>query len=306
MAKKKRGNGEGSITRYKDGRWCGRYWTQTTDGKRTRVAVYGRTKAEVRVKLTKAIAERDAGFPFETKNPTLKEHLERWLENSVKGNVAPRTFANYKLQVRRHIVPALGHIKLKTLTSSHVQGFYRTKLDSGLSPSSVRYIHAVLRRALKQAVRWRLVPINAAESVDLPQLVHKEQQSLSLEEAKRFLEAARGDRLEALYVLALYTGLRQGELLGLRWDDVDLESGKLRVTRQLQRLRDGSKLAFVPLKNPKSRRTIKISRSAVQALIRHRDRQAKEKIMLGASYKDQGLIFPSIKGTPICSQNVVN
>lgn len=300
----KRANGEGSITKYKDGRWCGRYTIHTPNGPK-RKAVYGRTKAEVRVKLTKAMAEADDGLTFDAGNRTVKEYLERWLEDSAKGNIGQRTFANYRAQVSQHIIPALGTTKLKTLAPAHIQALYRQKLDAGLSPASVRYVHAVLHRALKQAVRWGLVPRNAAETVDLPKVARKEANALSPEEAKRFLEAAYGDRFEALYVLAITCGLRQGELLGLGWGDIDLEKGALRVARQLQRMRDGSGLAFLPTKNSKGR-TVRLGPKAAEVLEKHRERQAKEKLVLGASYQDHTLVFATTVGTPVDAQNLVN
>ncbi len=300
----KRANGEGSITKYKDGRWCGRYTVQTPDGPK-RKAVYGRTKAEVRVKLTKAMADADNGLVFDAGNRTVKEYLERWLEDSAKGNVGKRTFANYRAQVSTHIVPALGTTKLKTLAPAHVQTLYRQKLDSGLSPASVRYVHAVLHRALKQAVRWGLVPHNAAETVDLPKVTRKEANTLSPGEAKRFLKAAHGDRFETLYVLAVTCGLRQGELLGLRWGDVDLEKRTLRVARQLQRMREGAGLAFLPTKNSKGR-IVRLGSTAAEALEKHRERQAEEKLVLGAGYQDHSLVFTTTVGTPVDAQNLVN
>lgn len=301
---KKRGNGEGSITKYKDGRWCGRYTVYTAEGPK-RKAVYGRTKAEVRKKLTKAMAQRDTGIVFDADNLNVEEYLERWLKNSVKDNVAHRTFHNYRSQVRLHITPVLGRVKLKSLSPAHIQGLYRRKLDSGLSSSSVRYIHAVLHRALKQAVKWDLVPRNACEAVDAPRPVKKEGKTLTAEQARALLHAARGERFEALYVMALTCGLREGELLGLRWEDVDTEAMTLRVCRQLQRMRDGSGLAFVPTKNKKGR-VIDLDPSSLEALRSHRKRQSEEKLLVGSLYQDRGLIFATHVGTPLEASNVVN
>lgn len=274
----KRGNGEGSISRRKNGGWMGQYVVHTAEGKKRRT-VYGKTRAEVAKKLNRALSDREDGLVFDAGNLKVGEYLERWLKDSVEGNVRSRTLSNYQLQVRHHITPALGRIKLKTLTPAHVQGLYRQKLEGaegspGLAPSSVRYIHAVLHRALKQALRWGLVPRNVSEAVDLPKLVSEEVDALISEEARAFLEAARGDRFEALYVVAVTTGLRRGELLGLRWSDVDLREGvaaTLRVGRQLQRMRDGSGLKFVAPKGGKGR-TICIPARAVDALKAHRAR----------------------------------
>jgi integrase len=304
MAKKRRGNGEGTIYKRKDGRYEARYTVHTANGPKRR-AIYGKTRAEVAEKLTKAMADRDEGITFDAGKLTLGEYLTRWLEDSVRGNVRHRTLDNYRMHVRCHIIPALGRIKLKVLSSAHVQALYRAKLDTGLASSTVRYTHAVLHRALKQAVRWGLVPRNVCEAVDLPKLERAEVNALSPTQVRDLLSAARGDRLEALYVLAVHTGLRIGELLGLRWADVDLEAGKLRVARQLQRVRGGGGLAFSPTKNS-SRRTIKLTGTAVEALRRHRARQAEEKFAIGSLYSNQDLIFASTIGTPLEASNIMN
>jgi integrase len=238
--------------------------------------------------------------------------LSRWLEDNVKRNRRPRTLANYRLQVDKHIVPALGRIKLNNLTAAHIQGFYNAKLDTGLAPSTVRYIHAVLHKALKQAVKWKLVAENVSEAVDLPKLEKEEPRTLSPEEARRFLQAARTDRLEALFVAAFTTGLRQGELLALRWEDVDFETGTLSVSRQVQRKRrDGSGqdepgLVFSQPKSKDGRRTVRLSTLALETLRSHRERQMEEKRKAGALYRDEGLLFATRIGTPIDAQNVVN
>src|SRR5215218_3643993 len=157
------------------------------------------------------MAERDGGVVFDSENQTVGEYLQRWLRDSVRGSVKPITFESYERLVRVHIAPALGQAKLKNLSPAHLQGFYRDRLDAGLSPRTVQYLHVVLHRALKQALRWGLVPRNVAEAVDPPKVPEKDVTPLSPDQARALLEAARGDRLEALYVLAVHTGMRQGE-----------------------------------------------------------------------------------------------
>lgn len=308
MAKgRKNANGEGSKP-YKDKyrRWCVRHTFHFPEGSK-RKAFYGRTSAEALAKRNKALADYYNGLMiFDTENATLSQYLERWLNDSKRDNLAQRTFANYQAHIRGHLVPALGRVKLRSLTPAQIQALYRVKLDAGLSPATIHSIHAVLRGALTQAVRWKLLPYNVAEAVELPKLVRHEGKTFSVEEAKRFLEAAREERLEALYVLAITCGLRQGELLGLAWEDVDLERGTMRVRRQLQRMRDGSGLAFLPLKNPDGRREVALGPMAVEALRKHRTRQVEEKLMLGALYEDMGLILATPKGTPLEASNVVN
>lgn len=304
MAKKK-GNGEGSISRHKSGLYMARYTVQTSAGPKRRT-IYGKTRREVDEKLTKAKANRDAGLLFDAQNQTVSEYLNRWLENSVKGNVRPRTLQSYRLHVRLYINPALGRKKLKNLSPDHLQTFYSVQLDAGLAPSTVRYAHAVLHRALKQALRWGLVPRNVADAVDPPKVERAEVQPLTPGQVKTLLSSARGDRLEALYILALHTGLRQGELLGLRWDGVEFGTGKLRVIRQLQRMRDGSGLVFSPLKGAKSRRTIRLTATALEALHHHHARQVQEKLKCGPLYQDVNLVFCTEVGTPLDASNVVS
>src|SRR5215212_7698551 len=229
---KRRGNGEGSITRRKDGRWMGRYTVHTANGPMQK-AIYGKTRAEVAEKLTKAMADRDGGIYFETENLTVSAFLERWLNDSVRGSVRASTHASYRRQVGRYIVPAIGRMKLEKLTPAHVQGMYRSMLDSGLSTRTVQYSHAVLRRAMKQAVRWGMIPRNPCDDTDPPKLQREEIRPLDQEQTRRLLETARGNRLEALYTLAVHTGMRPGELLALRWDDLDLEAASLQVNRAL-------------------------------------------------------------------------
>src|ERR671921_413886 len=147
----RRGNGEGSITRRKDGLYMGRYTVQTAAGTK-RKALYGKTRQEVAEKLTRAMADRDGGLVFDADNLKLGEYLERWLLDSVRDTVRPTTFERYEQMVRLHIRPVLGKVKLKNLTPAHVRGLYREKLDAGLSPRTVQYIHVTLHKALKQAI----------------------------------------------------------------------------------------------------------------------------------------------------------
>src|SRR5215208_3059538 len=286
---RRRGNGEGTITQRKDGRWEGRYMAQTANGPKRKV-LYGKTRSEVAKKLTKAMADRDGGLVFDTNNQTVGEYLVRWLNDSVRGSVKPITFESYERLVQGHIIPALGRVKLRNLSPPHLQAFYRDRLDAGLSPATVRYLHSLLHRSLKQALRWNLVQTNVAKAVDPPKIPRKTMRALSPAQARSFLHAAREDRLEAMYVLAVHCGLRQGELLGLRWEDVDLEARTLRVRRQLQRSRDGSGLIFVPTKNKKNR-VIRLGAAAVEALKIHRERQAEEVASAHGLWKDPELVF---------------
>ncbi|HET7480562.1 MAG TPA: site-specific integrase, partial [Rubrobacteraceae bacterium] len=216
--------------------------------------------------------------------------------------VRDSTFDRYEGAVRLHIKPALGRLKLKKLTPAHVQSFYRDRLDAGCAQASVNKMHVVLHKALKQAVEWHMVPRNVAGAVKAPRPAPREMHPLSAEETRRLLEAARGDRLEALYVLAVHTGMRQGELLALKWQDVDLENATMSVRRTVTK--SGGKLLLGEPKTKKSRRTIQLTGAAVRALRGHLDRQMKEIEHLGNLYRDDGLVFTSEVGTIINPTNL--
>ena len=298
---KRLGNNEGSISRRKDGRWMGRYTVHTADGPKQR-AVYGKTRAEVSQKLTKAMADRDGGIVYDAGKLTVGEYLDRWLPDSVRDTVRQRTYERYESLVRVHISPALGRVKLKNLTAVHVRGLYREKLDSGLAPRIVQYIHRTLSKALKQAVSDGLIPRNAAASVKPPQPRRKEIRPLDREQVRAFLAAVSGDRLEAVYIVAITAGLRQGELLGLKWEDVDLDSGTLQVRRTISEARSGR--IFEAPKNGKGR-SIRLTKKAVEALRGHRKRQLEEKLRLGTLWQENGLVFPSQAGTPLAGRNLI-
>src|SRR5215203_1165487 len=297
---KKRGNGEGSITKRRDGRWMARYTVQTAKGPK-RKHIYGRTRQEVAAKLAQAIADGNGGIELDPSNVTVGEYLQRWLNDSVKGTVRLITFESYERLIRVHVLPAVGRIKLKALSPAHLQGLYRDRLDSGLSPCTVQRIHAVIHRALKQALRWGLVARNASEATDPPRAQRKEIHPLTPEQVRVLLKTAHGDRLEALYVLAITTGLRQGELFGLRWEDVDLAAGRLSVHQALTTPKGGRRLG--PPKRSKSRRSVKLTAGAVKALTAHRDRQLEEREKLAELWNDHGFVFTTQVGTPLNRHN---
>ena len=207
------------------------------------------------------------------------------------------TFARYGQISRDHIAPTLGRVRLKVLTPAHVQGLYRAKLDSGLAPRTVQYIHVTLHKALKQALRWGLVSRNAAEAVNAPRPIKKEISPLSPDQSRALLEAAREDRLRALYVLAVTVGLRQGELLGLRWEDVNLDTATLVVARSLSMSGPGP--TFVPPKTAKGRRNVTLTAQAIEALRDHKVAQDREKATLAELWEHHDLVFPNQTGKPM-------
>ena len=297
----KRGNGEGSITRRKDGLYMARYTVETATGAKRR-AVYAKTRKDVAEKLTAAMADASKGITADGGPKTVGAFLTSWLEDSVRGSVRKSTYDRNESLCRVHVVPGLGRKKLKTLGAQDVAGFYRRKLDGGCSPASVHKMHETLHKALKQAVRWGYMMKNPADDVDPPKVRTGEVTPLTRDEARGLLETVRGDRLEALYVVALHTGLRQGELLALRWEDLDLEARTLQVRRTVTK--DGGKLAVGPTKTAKGRRTVKLTADAAASLRGHLTRQLEEIDGLGDSFQDRGLVFCTSRGTLINPTNL--
>ncbi len=298
---KKRGNGEGSITKRNDGRWMARFTVHTAKGPKRR-HVYGKTRKEAADKLARMLSDRVEGIVYDNENMTVGEYLDVWLKNSVRGSIRQSTYDRDVYLVENHVKPALGRIKLKNLSSAHVQGFYQDRLDAGLSASTVHKVHTILHKALARAVAWQMVPRNVTDAVEPPRPAPREMRPLSPAEARKLLDAAQGDRLEALYVLAVTTGMRQGELLGLGWEDVDHEAGTVRVRRTLTLARGGPRLTEP--KTPKSRRSIRLTSGAVEALERHRLGQQAERAAAGEKWKDWGLVFATRVGTPIRRDNL--
>lgn len=289
----KRGNGEGSIYRRKDGRWAARY-TVTLDGRRMRRWIYADTRDDAARRLRAALAARDSGQTVADPTQTLGSYLATWLE-AVRPTLRARSWERYEEHVRLYLVPALGRVKLAQLTPANVQRLYSALLDRGLSPSTVRRVHAALHRSLGQAVRWRLAIVNVAALVDPPQVVRKEMIALSPEQVRRMLEAARGERMEALFAVAVTAGLRRGELMALRWSEVDLDSGSIRVVGSLARARKAGQSITNP-KTARSRRRVELTAIAVEALVRHRVQQARERLAAGPFWQERDLVFANLRG----------
>ena len=298
----RRVNGEGSIYRRKDGRWVAATYARTNEGTEKRVCLYGGTRAEVREKLTALMRDLDRGATVPTHNPTVEEYLRHWLADVVRPNRAPKTYQGYELAVRRHVEPALGRKQLRRVAVADVRRLLDDLAARGLGPRMVQFVHAVLRNALESAVREELLVRNVARMVQMRSPRYEVGRGLSVAQARALLEAARAERLSALYVLAVYLGLRRGELLGLRWADVDVEQERLEVVRTLQRV-DGQ-LRFVPPKTWHSRRTVPLPPPCMEALVQHRRGQARERLAAGSDWQEQGLVFATTVGTPFEPDNL--
>lgn len=308
----RRGNGEGTIGRTprKDGRFAGHY--SLPDGKRK--TVYGKTRKEVQEKLKAELKKIDEGLDVGAPAQSLETFLEAWLADS-SSRVRPKTLRTYQDLLRLHVIPELGKTRLERLTAQQISGLLREKQGAGLSPKTVAHIRATLRAALNQAVRWRLINHNPAAAVLPPRIPHKKIDVLTPDEARAILSVAgiayiprkgqtpRHDRHEALWVVALSLGLRQGEVLGLQWADVDFATDTLRVERTLVRV-DG-KLTFAEPKTERSRRQLPLSRRVRESLLAHRDRQAFARAAASEAWQENGLIFASTVGTPLQPRNVL-
>ncbi len=291
------------ITKRKDGLFQGMYTAQTPDGPK-RKYVYGRKYGEVQIKLAEAMGDVARGIVFDDKNLTVGEYLDRFLEDVQRGSVRESTYSRHKYLHANHVKPALGRVKLRNLSAMHLQRLYRDRLDAGLSPATVQKMHHVVHKALSQAVRWDLIARNPADAVKAPSPATEEMRPLSADEVRRLLDTAKGDRLEALYVLAIHPGMRRGELLGLKWSDVDLEGGTVSVRRTLTRTDNGKGVALGDPKTKRSRRTVRLTREATEALRQHLARQLQQIEEAGDHYRDEGLVFATEAGTPINPSNL--
>ncbi|MDP9373215.1 MAG: site-specific integrase [Chloroflexota bacterium] len=305
----RRGHGEGSIyQRESDGKWCAVVDLGYVNGKRKRKVIYGTTRKEVAEKMKVTLRDQQQGLPVAVERQTVAQFLDRWLEEVVKPNRRPRTYDSYAQVARLYLVPALGRHQLSKLAPEHVQAMMNDlllrggKAGQGLSPRTVQYTRAILRKALNQAVKWGRVPRNVATLVDAPRAKKAQIKPLTREQGQRLLATISGHRLEGLYRVALSLGLRQGEVLGLRWEDVDLDAGTLRVAVAVQR-RKGVKELVEP-KTEQSRRTLPLPAVLVAVLRAHRVRQLEERLAMGERWHEQGLVFPSTVGTPLEPRNV--
>jgi integrase len=306
---RRRGNHEGSIVKRADGRWMASITIgrDPATGKLKRVCFYGKTRQQAADQRSHALSDLQRGTFVAPHKLTVGQWLETWLREYKRPKVRPLTFDNYERIVRCHLIPALGHLPLKELRPEHVQRAYNEQHQAGLSVGSIRVIHAVLRSALKQAMKHQLVLRNVTEAVTPSTARSRTMQPLSLQEVGHFLSVIADHRLFPPILLGLGTGLRRGELLALRWQDVDLQRGLIHVRQTLARVRvhgpseDGKKtrLVFQEPKTNQSRRTIPIPADIVEELHRHKARQAQERLLLGEAYDDHGLIFCTALGSPL-------
>ena len=305
---KRRANGEGNIRKRKDGRWEGRYTVghDLETGKAIIKNVLGKTQAEVKEKLKKAI-EENVGIDYgRAKTYTVGNWLEVWYENYAKIKMRPSTYLTYHGYIENHIKPQLSKIPLNDLTTLHLQQFYKKllaegrverieaqKQPKGLSAKTVRNIHQIISSALKLAVEQRLIARNPADGCALPKAEHKEMKTLTADQLSTFFREARDSGVYELYYLDLATGLRRGELLGLKWTDIDLDRGVLKIQRAISR--QNGKVVEAPLKTKNAYRTLPLSADAIDVL-------KAQKNKVGSSE----WVFPSPTGGPMSPDSVLH
>ena len=295
--------GSGTIRQRSDGRWEARYTVgrDPGTGKQIQRSVYGATQQEVRKKLAQVTTDIDGGTYKEPCKMTLSQWLDIW-STEYLGGVKPKTVESYCCQIKIHIKPALGAVKLETLNTHMIQKFYNSLSKErngkpGLSPKSIKIVHGVLHKALQQAVSIGYIKFNPSDACTIPRVERKEIKPLDNEAIIKFLKAIQGHRFEDVYLTLLFTGMRRGEVCGLTWDHVNLEKGTILINRQLQNI-PGQPGAFrlVSTKSSKGR-TISVAASVVEILKKHRAKQAEARLLAGPIWKDENFVFTDDVGS---------
>ncbi|MDQ3691394.1 MAG: site-specific integrase [Chloroflexota bacterium] len=291
----KRQPGQGTIRPRKSGGFEGRYYA-IRNGERKQLSVYAPTHGETGLKLDLALRNEAMGVVAAGPRLTVADYLRQWLA-SRQGEVAPKTFATYRGLVEGNIIPALGPIPLVRLSGMKVEAMLRDAIAGGLSPQTAGHIRAVLRTALNRAMRYGMIERNAASDAYPPRIRRRERTVLDGEQIGTLLAGLDGDRMRPLYFVAVATGMRIGEILGLRWSAVDLDAGSIRVECQLQRV--AGRLVLAETKTQAAERTIGIPK-AVQAVLRgHRATQLRERLAASDQWHDGGYVFTRPDGQPL-------
>jgi integrase len=296
----RRGHGEGSIYRDKDGSWRAALTLGPESGG-GRKYFRGATRQEVQKKLVAAKRALDDGLPQFEGRQTVQQFLTSWLL-AIKPTIEYGAWRRHEEFVRIHITPRLGQIRMAQVTPQQVQAVYADRLASGLSTTTVHHIHKTLHKAFKDAERLRVVARNVTKLVNVPRVAETEIHPLSAEESRQLLNVAGEERLFALYALALASGMRESELLGLQWSEVDFDNCVVRVRWQLQR--EEGQWVWKPPKTKRSRRQIALAASTMAVLRQHKEAQDAERAYLGEAWEDHELVFCTQRGRPLSARNV--
>lgn len=301
-------SGSGTIRKRSDGRWEGRYTVgfDPKTGKQIQKSIYGKTQKEVRQKLSKITTEIDEGTYLEPSKETLAHWLDIWLKTYVAHSVKPYTVDSYTRTCERHIKPVLGRTALSELTALQIQQFYNSLLvEKELSPKTIKNIHGVLHRALQQAVKLGMLRFNPSDLCDLPKVTKKEVRPLEENEIVRFLDAIRDHRFGLLFQITLFTGMRQGEVLGLTWDCVDFNANTIFVKQQLQKTKKvGGVYTLVPTKSGRSRMVV-VAPTVMELLKTQKARQQQLQLQAGPAWDNPwNLVFTNELGGHLCHVTV--
>jgi integrase len=277
----KRANGEGTIRKRKDGRWEGMYIDPAT-GKRH--SIYGKLQKEVKAKLVIIQHEILSGSYLEETKMIVSEWFNLWAE-SYLGNVKPLTAASYRQSIKNHIIPYLGNMQLKKLKTNDIQRAYNDMIKRGLSAKTVKNVHGVIHKGLEKAIELNYINHNVSSACVLPRQERKEIKVMEDYQIVKFLQAIKEDEFESVYFMTLFTGMRQGEVLGLIWDDIDFDNNIIYIRRQLLKDKESAGYMFGSLKNGKSR-TIVASQNVMNLLKKRKSEQEKDKEEAGSRWED--------------------
>ncbi|MDD4834009.1 MAG: site-specific integrase [Lutispora sp.] len=316
---KKNLNGQPSIYQRTDGRWSTTIsiGIDEKSNKPIRKTIYGKTKNDVLYKLDEIKKTLEESNKSDFSNVTLSQWLDIWLYDYIKPSIRPTTFSSYESISRIHIKPHIGHLLLKDLKAEHIQRLFNEKANNGrydglggLSTRTIKYIHFLIKSALSQAIKMGFLDKNVAEATVLPRMVKKDIRVLTLIEQSKFLSTVAGDRLSAAFILDLSTGLRQGELLALKWGDINFEENYIRVRRTIIRTNifnkdkeSTSQLIFQDPKTKAGKRFVPYPDNISNVLSEHKHRQISEKIKAGSLYEDNDFVFCTELGKPIEPRN---
>lgn len=308
---KKRGQNEGSIRKRADGTWEARVTVGIlANGKQNRKSIYGKTRQEVSAKMTDLLNNLQKGLITNPTEMTLDEWMDYYMLEYKKRYVKPTTYINYSVKVKNHIKPSIGHYKIKALRQDIIQKFVNTLSDKGLAPSTVEDVYKLLRNALETAVDDGLIVRNVANKVKLPKVPKPKINVLTQEQQDAFVEQAKNTYMGSIYILDLCTGMRLCELLGLKWEDIDLVEKQLHVVRTLRKVKDPDKpeekwhLEFGTPKTSASQRTIPLNETAIKLLRNVRKQQLQNKLKAGSAYEDYNLVFCTQLGKPLDPTNM--
>jgi integrase len=294
----------GQIIKRKESTWLIRIFIgKDAKGKRKyfNKTIHG-TKKDAQKFLTAKLREQDLGIFIEPASIYLNDFLDRWLEEIARNKVRERTFDNYESLLRNHIRPKLGLKRLCDIQAFEVQKLYNDMIKADYSPKTIKHAHNVLSSALKQAVKWKLLIQNPCDLCELPRMDKKEMKYFTPEETAIFLETAKEDKYFSAFFLAIETGMRPEEYLGLQWKDFDFTNKLVSVRRALV-VKKGGGFIFTEPKTKKSRRSIPISDSLINVLKSHRRNQLEERMKLGVDYQNFDIVFASDIGTPLLHGN---